>query len=272
MPGAGPERTPERAKPPVLVRRATPADAAAIARHRCRMFEDMGRLPAPALDELHAGTTAYLVDALARGEYVGWLASPEGETTAIVAGAGVQLRRVLPHPADRPSDGAAVAEGRHAIVLNVFTERLDRLVLHASAEGRGLYERLGFIATNEMRFAGELDMAQDDSANPPRGHRAAYVVVQVAVDDPDVYERYKALAPPSIAAYGGRYLVRGGASEVLEGTWQPPRLVVLEFPSAAQARAWWDSPEYAAAKALRQRCARTEMLLIEGSPPTTGAG
>lgn len=295
MPGAGPERMPERAKPPVLVRRATPADAAAIARHRCRMFEDMGRLPAPALAELHAGTTAYLVDALARGEYVGWLASPEGETTAIVAGAGVQLRRVLPHPADRPGDGAAVAEGRHAIVLNVFTERawrrrgvaelllrhvlawardqrLNRLVLHASAEGRGLYERLGFIASNEMHFAGELDMAQDDSANPPRGHRAAYVVVQVAVDDPDDYERYKALAPPSIAAYGGRYLIRGGASEVLEGTWQPPRLVVLEFPSAAQARAWWDSPEYAAAKALRQRCARTEMLLIEGSPPTTGAG
>ena len=95
---------------------------------------------------------------------------------------------------------------------------------------------------------------------------SAYVVVQIAVHDPAIYERYKELAPASIAAYGGRYLVRGGPSEVLEGAWQPPRLVVLEFATAAQARAWWDSPEYAPAKAMRQGCARTEMLLIEGLP------
>ena len=95
----------------------------------------------------------------------------------------------------------------------------------------------------------------------------AYVVVQIAVEDPVRYERYKHLAPPSIAAYGGRYVVRGGACEILEGTWQPPRLVVLEFPTAAQARAWWNSPEYAPAKALRQQCAQTEMLLIEGTAP-----
>lgn len=293
--GAVPERMPESPTPPVRVRLATPADAAAIAWHRCRMFEDMGRLPAPALDELHAGTAAYLVDALARGEYVGWLASPEGEEHAVVAGAGVQLRRALPHPADRPGGGAGVAQGRHGIVLNVYTERawrrrgvaellmrqvlawardqrLDRLVLHASAEGRSLYERLGFLATNEMRFAGEPDVPATASPIRDRGRRAAYVVVQIAIDDPEAYERYKALAPPSIAAYGGRYVVRGGDSEVLEGTWRPPRLVVLEFPSAAQARAWWESPEYAPAKALRQHCARTEMLLIEGSAATTGAG
>ena len=92
----------------------------------------------------------------------------------------------------------------------------------------------------------------------------AYVVVQIAIEDAVAYERYKALAPPSIAAYGGRYLIRGGASELLENSWQPPRFVVLEFPTAASARAWWSSPEYAPAKALRQRCARTEMLLIEG--------
>jgi uncharacterized protein (DUF1330 family) len=93
----------------------------------------------------------------------------------------------------------------------------------------------------------------------------AYVVVQIAIEDPVAYERYKVLAPHSIAAYSGRYVVRGGRSEVLEGTWQPARLVVLEFPSWAQARAWWSSPEYAPAKALRQRCAQTEMLLIEGN-------
>ena len=95
---------------------------------------------------------------------------------------------------------------------------------------------------------------------------AAYVVVQVAIDDPKRYERYKTLAPPSIAAYGGRYVVRGGRSEPLEGSWQPPRLVILEFPDAESARAWWGSPEYAPAKALRQSCAQTEMLLVEGTP------
>lgn len=96
----------------------------------------------------------------------------------------------------------------------------------------------------------------------------AYVVVQIAIEDPAAYERYKALAPPAIAAYGGRYLVRGGPTEVLEGTWQPPRLVILEFPTAAQARAWWASAEYGPAKALRQQCAQTEMLLVEGSGPS----
>ena len=97
---------------------------------------------------------------------------------------------------------------------------------------------------------------------------SAYVIVQIAVEDPVAYERYKLLAAPSIAVYGGRYAVRGGRSEVLEGAWQPARLVVLECPSAERARAWWDSPEYAAAKALRQQCAQTEMLLIEGIGPT----
>ena len=95
----------------------------------------------------------------------------------------------------------------------------------------------------------------------------AYVVVQIGIEDPVEYERYKRLAPPSIAMYGGRYIVRGGASELLEGHWKPPRLVILEFPDAAQARAWWGSPEYAPAKAIRQACARTDMLMIEGGGP-----
>lgn len=96
---------------------------------------------------------------------------------------------------------------------------------------------------------------------------SAYVVVQIVVADPTRYERYKELAPPSIGMYGGRYLVRGGPSEVLEGSWQPARLVVLEFPDAERARTWWNSPEYAPAKAMRQASAETEMLLIEGGGP-----
>ena len=93
---------------------------------------------------------------------------------------------------------------------------------------------------------------------------SAYVVVQIEVTDPGTYETYKELAPPSIAQYGGRYIVRGGATETLEGSWRPRRFVVLEFPTSEAARAWWSSEEYAEAKAMRQRCARTEMILVEG--------
>lgn len=94
----------------------------------------------------------------------------------------------------------------------------------------------------------------------------AYVVVEIAVEDPETYERYKQLAPPLIALYGGRYIARGGATETLEGSWVPKRLVILEFPNAERARAWWGSTEYAEAKRLRQASASTEMVLIEGVP------
>jgi uncharacterized protein (DUF1330 family) len=98
----------------------------------------------------------------------------------------------------------------------------------------------------------------------------AYVVVQIQeITDPAAYERYKEMTAPSIAAYGGRYLVRGGPCEVLEGSWRPPRLVVLEFPSPERARAWWNSTEYAATKALRQSSAQSEIVLIEGYAPAS---
>jgi uncharacterized protein (DUF1330 family) len=93
---------------------------------------------------------------------------------------------------------------------------------------------------------------------------ATFVVVEISIHDPATYERYKQLAPPAIAAYGGRYLVRGGAMEVLEGSWNPPRLAILEFPTAERAREWWNSPEYAEAKALRQASTHTKMVLVEG--------
>ncbi len=93
---------------------------------------------------------------------------------------------------------------------------------------------------------------------------AAYVVTEIEVLDVERYETYKRMVPPSLAAYGGRFIVRGGAAETLEGSWSPKRLVILEFPSVAQAKAWWDSPEYAEAKALRQATARTQMIVVEG--------
>ena len=94
----------------------------------------------------------------------------------------------------------------------------------------------------------------------------AYVVVQIDIHDPQTYERYKELAPPAIAKYGGRYIVRGGKTEILEGGWHPSRLVILEFPDTNAARNWWASPEYSEAKALRQRASKSEMLLVEGLP------
>jgi uncharacterized protein (DUF1330 family) len=93
---------------------------------------------------------------------------------------------------------------------------------------------------------------------------AAYVAVEISINDMSIYERYKTLAPPSIAAYGGRYLLRGGKVTTLEGSWKPDRFVILEFPSAEAASSWWSSPEYAEAKALRQSCATTDMILLDG--------
>jgi uncharacterized protein (DUF1330 family) len=93
---------------------------------------------------------------------------------------------------------------------------------------------------------------------------SAYVVVNVTVTDPGPYETYKQMAPPTIAAFGGRYLARGGATEVKEGDWHPNRLVILEFPDSAAARAWWESSEYAPGKALRQTCAQTQLVIVEG--------
>lgn len=92
----------------------------------------------------------------------------------------------------------------------------------------------------------------------------AYIVVEIDIHDAETYATYRELAPPSIEAYGGRYIVRGGATETLEGTWSPARFVILEFPDAQRARAWWESPEYAEAKALRMESATTQMILVDG--------
>ncbi len=92
----------------------------------------------------------------------------------------------------------------------------------------------------------------------------AYVIVEIAVEDAAAYEEYKKLTPASIAAYGGRFVVRGGATEILEGDWQPQRMVVLEFKDVATAKQWWASEAYAAAKSIRQRSATTKMLVVEG--------
>lgn len=93
---------------------------------------------------------------------------------------------------------------------------------------------------------------------------AAYVVVNVDVKDPVRYKDYIGMSPVSIGQYGGRFIARGGAVEVMEGDWTPKRMVILEFPSMERAKAWWASAEYAEAKALRQATAETQLVITEG--------
>ncbi len=92
----------------------------------------------------------------------------------------------------------------------------------------------------------------------------AYVIVEIEVTDPVIYEEYKKLAPPIVAAFGGKYVARGGAVEALEGKWAPKRLVILEFESVTRAKQWVESPEYRAARRLRQQSTKTNMIVIEG--------
>ncbi len=94
---------------------------------------------------------------------------------------------------------------------------------------------------------------------------AAYVIAEIDVTDPAGYEGYRRLGPPTIAAYGGKFVVQGGKVEVLEGDWVPKRLVVLEFESVERAKKWWDSKEYSAAKRVRQKTAVTNMIIVEGA-------
>ena len=95
----------------------------------------------------------------------------------------------------------------------------------------------------------------------------AYVINDMEVTDPALFEEYKKLSPATVALYGGRFLARGGRIETLEGSWSPKRVVILEFPSMAQAQAWSDSPEYAPAKRLRQISAISNLIMVEGLEP-----
>jgi GNAT superfamily N-acetyltransferase len=155
------------------IRLATAQDADIIAWHRARMFQDMGDVSGDAFEILRTKARTRLEEWIEKGNYFGWLATPADQAEMVVAGAGVQLQPILP----RPVDVSTIGEGRQGTIVNVFTEpqwrrrgiaglliqeiiiwsnneRLDRLILHASDEGRSIYEKLGFAASNEMRFVG----------------------------------------------------------------------------------------------------------------------
>jgi GNAT superfamily N-acetyltransferase len=155
------------------IRRGTVQDADIIAWHRARMFQDMGDVSGDAFEILRAKARVRLEEWLESGDYIAWLATPADKPETIVAGAGVQVQPILP----RPLNASTIGEGRQGTIVNVFTEpqwrrrgiagllvkeiiswsrneQIDRLLLHASDEGRSVYERLGFILGEEMCFVG----------------------------------------------------------------------------------------------------------------------
>jgi GNAT superfamily N-acetyltransferase len=154
------------------IRRATVADAGTLARHRVEMFKDMGVLSDELYPTLFEASRAYMTHALADGRYVSWVAELRDPPGTIIAGAGLQLRELLPRP---NASGTRLMRGPQGLIVNVFTEGawrrhgiaaalmrelmewcrehgIESLVLHASDDGRSLYEKLGFAATNEMRY------------------------------------------------------------------------------------------------------------------------
>ena len=93
---------------------------------------------------------------------------------------------------------------------------------------------------------------------------AAYYVAETEVTDPNVFEEYRKLASGIVEKYGGEYLARGSAIQTVEGDWAPKRMVIIKFPSLEQANRWYNSPEYAKAKPLRHKAARTKSVFAEG--------
>jgi GNAT superfamily N-acetyltransferase len=157
--------------PEFVIRRATAADASILARHRAEMFREMGVVQPSLYQDLVDASRAYFEEAIPAERYVGWVCECSSPSGTIVGGAGAQLRELAPRP---DSSGARLARGPECYVLNVFTEQawrrqgvaerlmrelmqwaaglgIERLSLHASNEGRTVYEKLGFVATNEMR-------------------------------------------------------------------------------------------------------------------------
>ncbi len=93
---------------------------------------------------------------------------------------------------------------------------------------------------------------------------AAYIIVDLEVTDSALFEQYRAAVPATISAYGGKYLIRGGAFDVLEGNWHPKRVIVLQFDSMARLKEWYESADYAPLRSLRAKCAKTNVIAIEG--------
>jgi uncharacterized protein (DUF1330 family) len=93
---------------------------------------------------------------------------------------------------------------------------------------------------------------------------AAYVIADIEILDSEGFEEYRRLVPATIAAHGGRYLARGGATEVLEGSWSLKRCIIVEFPDMQRFKAWWSSPEYEPLRVIRQRTTKSHIVVTQG--------
>ena len=93
---------------------------------------------------------------------------------------------------------------------------------------------------------------------------AAYFVVEVKVTDPELYAQYRKLVPPTLDRYGGRFLVRGGATQTIEGDWQPSRFVILEFEDEEHFKRWYNSPEYTEVRNIRFKASTAQAILAQG--------
>ncbi len=95
---------------------------------------------------------------------------------------------------------------------------------------------------------------------------SAYIIVEVSIHDPELMQEYRKHVPATLAAYEGKFIIRGGQTTLLEGDWNPQRIVVLEFPTVEKAKAWWHSEIYAEPKLMRQAAGVTKMIIVEGVP------
>jgi uncharacterized protein (DUF1330 family) len=95
----------------------------------------------------------------------------------------------------------------------------------------------------------------------------AYFIAEVDVQDAALYESYRPIAAATIAEHGGRFVVRGGKTETMEGGWAPKRFVIVEFPTMAQAKAWYESPDYRKGLEIRLKASKSRAILVEGLPP-----
>lgn len=161
--------------PEFLIRRASHGDVDLIAHHRAEMFRDIHGLDDAQCAVMYDESLRALEPLLSSGDYLGWFASPAGEPERVVGGVGIRLRDMLPS-ANQRSGAPKVVLGRQGLIVNVYVERdwrrrgiaallmrrlledvkplgLMNIVLHASPDGRALYESLGFTATNEMRYS-----------------------------------------------------------------------------------------------------------------------
>lgn len=93
---------------------------------------------------------------------------------------------------------------------------------------------------------------------------AAYLISEIEIHNPQGYEEYRRLVQPTLDKYGGKFIARGGRIDVLEGKWNPKRIVICEFESLAKARQWYDSPEYRIAKDIRQKNSKANIIVVEG--------